>query len=292
MRRGGLDPFPEKLFDECRITGGAQLPRRLLGSDQESARTQGFDRQRGGMWTRSSGAPLMIIEGILHALITLVHWGEAQGSGNGQAEESGHLIVDHRPADRVELIPGQNVQQGRAGDQALLGASGQKLSERLDAGVDDRSVSRWRQPTADRWIMIKMDPALPEGKARRQPSLVRTRPRTKINDLEDLPAISGCDHIVDQLGEEAADGGGTCGGVGGGAGGKPTRVDGGLSGRSRYASTVSAVCCHPGRVSRRASAARRQARRSAGSVSQLRKTAARLPGSAAGTAVPGVAAVC
>ena len=45
----------------------------------------------------------------------------------------------------------------------------------------------------------------------------------------------------------------------------------GCCGRSRYASTASAVCCHPGRVSRRASAAWRQARRSIGSVSHLRK---------------------
>jgi hypothetical protein len=81
--------------------------------------------------------------------------------------------------------------------------------------------------------MIKMDPALPIGKARRQPSLVGTRPSTKINDLENIPAISGFDQIIDQLGEEAAEGGGTGGGVGGGAGGQPTWVDGGLRGRSR-----------------------------------------------------------
>ena len=136
-----------------------------------------------------------------------------------------------------------------------------------------------------------MDPALPIGKARRQPSLVRTRPSTKINDLENIPAISGIDQIVDQLGEEAAQGGGTGGGVGGGAGGKPTWVDGRLRGRSRYASTASAVCCHPGRVSRLASAACRQACRSVGSVSQRRKTIARVAASPTGTAVPGVAAL-
>jgi hypothetical protein len=78
-----------------------------------------------------------------------------------------------------------------------------------------------------------MDPALPDGKARRQPSLVRTCPRTKIDDLEDVPATSSFDQIVDQLGEQVAEGGGTGGGVGGGAGGKPTWVDGGLRGRSR-----------------------------------------------------------
>ena len=65
--------------------------------------------------------------------------------------------------------------------------------------------------------MIKMDPALSRGKAWCQPSLVGTCPRTKINDLEYIPAINGFDQIVDQLGEKGADGGGSGRGVGGGA---------------------------------------------------------------------------
>jgi hypothetical protein len=74
---GGSEPLPEKLFDECQITGSAQRPRSLLGADQESARAQGVDSQCGGIWTRSAGAPLMIIEGILQALIMRVRWSEA-----------------------------------------------------------------------------------------------------------------------------------------------------------------------------------------------------------------------
>ena len=198
----------------------------------------------------------MIIERILQKLITRVRWGEAQGSGHGEAEERGHLVVDHSPTNRVELIHGQNVQQGRTGDKALISAAaGQDLPERFDACIDDHRVSRERQPSADHRIMIKMDPALLEGKARCQPSLVRTCSRSKIDDLENTRAISGFDQIVDQLGEEAAEGGGTGGSVGGGAGGEPTWVDAGLGGRSRYAKTASAACRHPGRVSRRASAA-------------------------------------
>jgi hypothetical protein len=81
--------------------------------------------------------------------------------------------------------------------------------------------------------MIKMDPALSKGKAWRQPSLVGACPRTKINDLEGIPAINGFDHIVDQLEKKRADGGGSGGGVGGGAGNEPARVDDGFGGRSR-----------------------------------------------------------
>jgi hypothetical protein len=85
------------------------VPRSLLGADQEPARAQGVDSQCGGIWTRSAGAPLMIIEGILQALIMSVGWSETQGSGNGEAEESGYLVVDHRQAYRLELVRGQNV---------------------------------------------------------------------------------------------------------------------------------------------------------------------------------------
>jgi len=78
-----------------------------------------------------------------------------------------------------------------------------------------------------------MDPALSRGKAWCQPSLVGTCPRTKINDLEYIPAINGFDQIVDQLGEKGADGGGSGRGVGGGAGGEPARVDDRFGRRSR-----------------------------------------------------------
>jgi hypothetical protein len=186
------------------------------------------------MWTRTTGTLLMIIERILQKLIMRVHWSEAQGSGNGQTEESGHLIVDHSPAHRIELIRGQDIQQSRAGDQVLIGAvAGQEPTESLDTGIDDHRVVRQRQRPADDRIMIKVDPTLRKGQARRQPPLVRTRPGTEIDDLQDAVATRSAAQIVDQLGEEAAERGGTGGGVGGGAGGKPTWVDGGLPGRSR-----------------------------------------------------------
>jgi hypothetical protein len=106
---GGIEPLAEKLFDKCRITGSAQVPRSFLGADQESARAQDVDDQCAGIWTGSAGAPLMIIEGILQALIMRLRWSEAQGSGNGEAEKSGYLVVDHSPAYRVELVHSQNV---------------------------------------------------------------------------------------------------------------------------------------------------------------------------------------
>jgi hypothetical protein len=107
---GRIDPLPDKLLDECRIAGSAQVPGSVLGADEESARAQGVDSQCCGIWARSAGAPLMIIEGILQALIMRVHWSEVQGSGHGEAEQSGYLVVDHSPAHRGELVHSQNVQ--------------------------------------------------------------------------------------------------------------------------------------------------------------------------------------
>lgn len=234
MRHGGLEPLLEKLVDKCRITGGVQLPRRLLCAYQDSARAQGVDCQRGGMWTRSAGAPLMIIERMQQKLIMLICWCEAQGSGNGKAEESGHLVVDHSLAYRVELIHGQDVQQGRAGDKPLISAAaGQEPSERLNTSVDDHGVVRQWQRSADDRIMIKMDPTLRKREARREPPLVSTRAGTEIDDLQGAVATTGVGQIVDQLGEEAAEGGGAGGGVGGGPCGKPICVDRWVPGRSR-----------------------------------------------------------
>ena len=80
--------------------------------------------------------------------------------------------------------------------------------------------------------MIKMDPALLERKARRQPPLVGAGSGTEIDDLQD--ATSGTTgQIIDQLGEEGADRGGARRGVRGGAGGKPARVNGDSGGRFR-----------------------------------------------------------
>ena len=46
----------------------------------------------------------------------------------------------------VELTRRQNIQQGRAGDKAMItGAVGQESSQCLDAAVDDHRVVRQRQ---------------------------------------------------------------------------------------------------------------------------------------------------
>src|SRR5688572_7918154 len=126
--------------------------------------------------------------------------------------------------------------------------------------------------------MIKMDPALLDGKVGRQPPLVSTGPGAEIDDLQNAAQTVGAAQIVYQLGEEGVDRRSTGRGVGGCAGGKPVWFDGDFGGRFRYASTASAVCCHPGSVSRRASAPCRHECRSTGSVSQVRSTAARLSG--------------
>jgi hypothetical protein len=99
----GLEPLLKKLFDKCRITGCVQLPRSLVGAYGESACAQGVDSECGGMWTSPAGAPLMIIEGIEQTLITRVNWGETEGSGNGKAEKSRHLIVDQCSTHCVDL---------------------------------------------------------------------------------------------------------------------------------------------------------------------------------------------
>jgi len=82
--------------------------------------------------------------------------------------------------------------------------------------------------------MIKMDPALLEGKAGRQPPLVGTRPSSEIDDLQYATSeTTGVNQIADQLGEEGADRGGARRGVGGGTGSKPARVNTDSGGRFR-----------------------------------------------------------
>jgi hypothetical protein len=100
-----------------------------------------------------------------------------------------------------------------------------------------------------------MEPPLPKGKAGREPPLVGSGPGTEIDDLQDAGQTAAVGQVVDQLGEEGAHRRGAGRGVGGCAGGKPVWFDGGFGGRFRYANTASAVCCHRGSVSLRASAA-------------------------------------
>ncbi len=88
----------------------------------------------------------MIIERIQQSLIMRVHWTDAQYPRDAETEVSGHLIFDQGLAYSVELTRRQNIQQGRAGDQAMItGTASQETSQRLDAAVDDHGVFRQRQ---------------------------------------------------------------------------------------------------------------------------------------------------
>jgi hypothetical protein len=85
----------------------------------------------------------MIIECIQQTLIIRVHRTNALGTGDAEAEESWHLVLDHGPAHGVEVTGRQDIQQGRAGDQAMItGAVGQESFQCLDATVDDHRVER------------------------------------------------------------------------------------------------------------------------------------------------------
>jgi hypothetical protein len=88
----------------------------------------------------------MIIERIEQTLIMRVHRTNALGAGDAEAEKSRHMVVDHRSTYSVEVTGGQNIQQRRAGDQAMItGALGQQPFQCLDAAVDDHCVVEQRQ---------------------------------------------------------------------------------------------------------------------------------------------------
>jgi hypothetical protein len=177
----------------------------------------------------------MIIERIQEQLVVRVRRANIQRTGDRKAEKSRHLLLDHGAAYSVDLVGGQHIEQRRAGDKARIAtAVGQQPPERpLHAAIDDHRVVGQRQRSADCRIMIKMDPALYELQAWRQPALVGTRPSAEVDDLQDAAESPVLDQVVDQLGEEAAEGGGPGGGVGGGAGGEPGWVDSGLCRRYR-----------------------------------------------------------
>ncbi|HET9777954.1 MAG TPA: hypothetical protein VFP81_01585 [Propionibacteriaceae bacterium] len=99
-----------------------------------------------GVRTSPAGAPLMIIERIEQTLIMGVHRANALAARDAEAEESRHLVVDHSSAHGIEVTGRQNIQQGRAGDQAMItSAVGQRPHQCLDAAVDDHRVVRQRQ---------------------------------------------------------------------------------------------------------------------------------------------------
>jgi hypothetical protein len=88
----------------------------------------------------------MIIERIQQWLITRVYWTDAQCPRDAETEEGGHLMFDQGLAYRVELTRRQNIEQCRAGDQAMIASPiSQEPPQRLDAAVDDHCVVRQRQ---------------------------------------------------------------------------------------------------------------------------------------------------
>jgi len=59
----------------------------------------------------------MIIERLQQNLISWIGWDYAERSGDGQAEQRRHLVIDQRPAYCVELRRCQNVQKGGTADE-------------------------------------------------------------------------------------------------------------------------------------------------------------------------------
>ncbi len=89
----------------------------------------------------------MIIECIEEQLVVRIGWADVQGAGDGKAEKRRHLVLNHGAAYSVDLVGGQNIEQGRAGDKVPIApAVGQEPPEhRLHAAVDDhRVVRKWQ----------------------------------------------------------------------------------------------------------------------------------------------------
>ena len=85
----------------------------------------------------------MIIERVQQKLIMRVPRTNTVSAGDAEAEQNWHLVVDHGSAYSVEVAGGYNIQQGRAGDQAMItGAVGEESLECLNATVDDHRVLR------------------------------------------------------------------------------------------------------------------------------------------------------
>ncbi len=113
---------------------------------REGTCAQGVNGQCDGVWTSPTGATLMIIERVQQTLIIRVNRTNALCAGDAEAEEGWHLVVDHGSAHSVEVTGRQNIQQGRAGDQAMItGAVGEEPLQRLNAAIDDHRVESQRQ---------------------------------------------------------------------------------------------------------------------------------------------------
>jgi hypothetical protein len=82
-----------------------------LRADGHPTGEQRADGLRGRIGTGPARTPLMIIERIQQQLITRVRRGQAERPSDGEAEQHGHLIVDHGTAHRIDLRRRQHVQQ-------------------------------------------------------------------------------------------------------------------------------------------------------------------------------------
>ena len=89
----------------------------------------------------------MIIEGIEEQVIVRVRWVDGQGAGDCEAEESRHVVLDHGAANSADLVGGENIEHGRAGDKlAPVPVVGQQPTESwLHAAIDDHRVVGQRQ---------------------------------------------------------------------------------------------------------------------------------------------------
>ena len=88
----------------------------------------------------------MIIECIEQRFVVGICWTDGQRTGDGKADESRHLVLDHGAAHGVDLVGGQHIEQGRAGDEVPgAPAVGQQPPERqLHTVIDDHRGVRQR----------------------------------------------------------------------------------------------------------------------------------------------------
>jgi len=111
LGNGRGQPLLKHLINKRVAALGGQPPRSFLSCYGELRSAQQVDGQRCGLRSGPAGPTLMIIEGCQQELIMRIGRGESQSSGDGEAEESGHPVVDHPAADGLDLLGCQDVQQ-------------------------------------------------------------------------------------------------------------------------------------------------------------------------------------
>jgi hypothetical protein len=89
----------------------------------------------------------MIIERIEEPRIVWVCWSNVQRASDRKAEKGWHLVLDHGAAYCADLVGGQHIEQGRAGDKVPIAAAvGEEPPERgLHAAIDDHRTVGQRQ---------------------------------------------------------------------------------------------------------------------------------------------------